>query len=104
MTRIKEIIALGEVADDLNDVKAFYDRLSPGLGDYFWDSLMADIESLYLYAGIHNKKLGYHRMISKRFPYSIYYGVRGDIARVIAVLPMRRDPAWIEKKIKIRNS
>ena len=103
MIRIKEIITLDEVADDLNNGKAFYDRLSPGLGDYFWDSLMADIESLYLYAGIHNKKLGYHRMISKRFPYAIYYDIKGDIARVIAVLPMRRDPAWIEKKVKNRK-
>lgn len=103
MTRIKEIITLDEVAADLNDGKSFYDGMSPGLGDYFWDSLMADIESLYLYAGIHNKKLGYHRMISKRFPYSIYYEVKGDVARVIAVLPMRRDPAWIEKKIKSRS-
>jgi hypothetical protein len=50
---------------------------------------MADIESLYPYAGIHNKKLGYHRMISRRFPYSIYYDVKGNVARVIAVLPMR---------------
>ena len=103
MTKLKEIIALDEVADDLCDGKSFYDRLSPGLGDYFWDSLIADIESLYLYAGIHNKKLGYHRMISRRFPYSIYYEINRDIARVIAVLPMRRDPAWIEKKIKGRS-
>ncbi len=103
MTRIREIITLDEVAEDLNDGKAFYDRLSPGLGDYFWDSLMADIESLYLYAGIHNKKLGYHRMISKRFPYSIYYEVKDDVARVIAVLPMRRDPAWIAKRVRSRK-
>jgi hypothetical protein len=103
MIRIKAIITLDEVAEDLNDGKAFYDRLSPGLGDYFWDSLMADIESLYLYAGIHNKKSGYYRLISRRFPYSIYYEVKGDIARVIAVLPMRRDPAWIEKKLKRRG-
>lgn len=48
MIRIREIITLDEVADDLNNGKAFYDRLSPGLGNYFWDSLMADIESLYL--------------------------------------------------------
>ncbi len=103
MIKIKTIITLDEVSKDLNDGKAFYDRLAPGLGDYFWDSLMADIESLYLFAGIHNKKSGYHRMISKRFPYSIYYEVKGDIARVIAVLPMRRDPAWIVKKLKRRS-
>ena len=48
MIRIKEIITLDEVAEDLNNGKAFYDRLSRGLGDYFWDSLMADIESYCL--------------------------------------------------------
>ncbi|MBC8181863.1 type II toxin-antitoxin system RelE/ParE family toxin [candidate division KSB1 bacterium] len=103
MIRIRGIITLYEVSEDLNDGKAFYDRRTPGLGDYFWDSLMADIESLYLFAGIHIKKSGYHRMISKRFPYSIYYEVKGDIARVVAVLPMRRDPAWIVKNLKRRS-
>ena len=83
MIRIKDIIILDEVTGDLNDGKAFYDRAKPGLGDYFWDSLIADIESLYLFAGIHNKKSSYHRMMSKRFPYSIYYEVKGDIARVM---------------------
>jgi hypothetical protein len=103
MIKIRDIITLAEVSDDLNDGKAFYDRRAPGLGNYFWDSLMADIESLYLFAGIHNKKLGYHRMISKRFPCSIYYDVQDDVARVVAVLPMRRNPAWIVKKLKGRS-
>ena len=103
MIRIKDIVTLDEVTGDLNDGKAFYDRVDSNLGDYFWDSLIADIESLYLFAGIHNKKSGYHRMVSKRFPYSIYYEVKDDIARVIAVLPMRRDPAWIVKKLKGRS-
>jgi len=103
MIRINEIITLEEVSGDLNDGKAFYDRQALGLGDYFWDSLMADIESLYLFAGIHNKKSGFHRMISKRFPYAIYYEVKANVARVVAVLPMRRDPAWIVKKLKKRS-
>ena len=41
--------------------------------DYFVDSLMADIESLHLYAGVHPKHFGYYRMIARRFPYAIYY-------------------------------
>lgn len=36
----------------------FYESQSPGLGRYFNDSLMADIESLQLYAGIHEKAFG----------------------------------------------
>ena len=52
---VKEVVILKEVADDLNDGKAFYDQRESGVGDYFWDSLFADIESLVIYAGIHNR-------------------------------------------------
>ncbi len=52
--KIRDVVALKEVANDLSDGKAFYDRIEAGAGDYFWDSLVADIESLIIYAGIHN--------------------------------------------------
>jgi len=39
---VREVVVLGEVADDLNEGKAFYDRQESGIGDYFWDSLVAD--------------------------------------------------------------
>ena len=101
--KIKDIVILKEVADDLNDGKYFYDQKEAGVGDYFWDNLIADIESLVIYAGIHSKKCGLYRMFSKRFPYAIYYEIEDEIARVIAVLPMRRDPEWIKKKLKERK-
>lgn len=100
---IKDVIILKEVSDDMNDGKAFYDQSEPGVGDYFWDSLLADIESLLLYAGIHRKEHGFYRMLAKRFPYTIYYDIVDDIACAIAVLPMRRNPAWIKTKIKHRS-
>ncbi len=101
--KIKDIVTLKEVANDLNDGKAFYDQREAGVGDYFWDSLVADIESLIIYAGIHNKRYGLHRMLAKRFPYAIYYEIENDIAYVVVVLPMRRDPTWIERKLKERS-
>ena len=64
--KIKDVVALKEVADDLSDGKAFYDRIEAGAGDYFWDSLVAGIESLIIYAGIHNKRHGLHRMLAKQ--------------------------------------
>ena len=91
------------MANDLNDGKTFYDQKEAGVGDYFWDSLVVDIESLIIYAGIHNKWYGLHRMLAKRFPYAIYYEIKDEIAYVIEVLPMRRDPAWIEKQLKERS-
>jgi hypothetical protein len=100
---VKDVIILKEVSDDMDDGKTFYDQREPGVGDYFWDSLLADIESLVLYAGIHRKEHGFHRMLAKRFPYAIYYDILDDIAYVVAVLPMRRTPAWIKSKTKGRS-
>ena len=31
-------------------------------------------------------------MFAKRFPYAVYYEIENEIAYVVAVLPMRRDP------------
>ena len=99
---VKDVVILKEVADDLNDGKAFYDQRESGVGDYFWDSLVADIESLIIYAGIHNRKYGLYRMLARRFPYAIYYEIVDEIAYVVAVLPMRRNPAWIKKRLEER--
>lgn len=101
--KVKDVVTLKEVANDLNDGKAFYDQREVGVGNYFWDSLVADIESLIIYAGIHNKKYGLYRMLAKRFPYAVYYEIENEIAYVVVVLPMRRDPAWIERKLKERS-
>jgi len=100
---VEGVSILKEVSDDLNEGKAFYDKKEPGIGDYFWDCLLADIESLLLYAGIHRKEHGFYRMFAKRFPYAIYYYIVDDIAYIVAVLPVRRNPARIKSKIKDRS-
>ena len=100
---IKDVLTLKEIAYDLNEGKEFYDQREAGVGDYFWDSVVADIESLIIYAGIHSIKYGLHRMLAKRFPYAIYYEIKDEIAYVVAVLPMRRDPLWIKRKIEERS-
>lgn len=101
--KIKDVFVLEEAVEDLNEGKAFYDHQESGVGNYFWDNLIVDIESLLIYGGIHLKKFGLYQMYSKRFPYAIYYEIRDKIAYVVAVLPMRRDPAWILKKINKRH-
>ena len=42
-------------------------------------------------------------MSSKRFPYSIYYDMDGEIVYIIAVLPMRKNPDWIMKIMSNRG-
>jgi hypothetical protein len=97
--KIRDIVILREALDDLNNGRLFYEHIQENIGGYFWDSLVSDIESLIIYAGVHTKIDDLYRMLSRRFPYAIYYQVEGEIVRVIAILPMRRDPVWIKKQL-----
>lgn len=101
--KAREVVILREVADDLNDGKIFYDQSEPGVGDYFWDSLLADIESLIIYAGIHSRAHGLYRMLARRFPYAVYYEIAAEVVYVVAVLPMRRSPEWVKRKLEDRG-
>ena len=85
---------------DLQGGKEFYDRQEPGVGDYFQDCLFCDIDSLVLYGGIHRRVFGYHRLLSRRFPYAIYYRVEGDLVIVYRVLDCRRDPEAIRRALE----
>jgi hypothetical protein len=67
-----KIFILPSALDDLAEGFIFYEKQESGLGDYFLNSLLADVDSLRLYAGIHRKAFGFHRLLSKRFPFAIY--------------------------------
>jgi hypothetical protein len=101
--RVNEIVLLNQAVEDLKDGEIFYNNTELGIGTYFWDSLISDIESLIIFAGIHPKKYGLFQMLSKRFPYSIYYEIVDSVAYVIAILPMRRNPSWISEELKNRH-
>lgn len=74
---------------------AFTTGRKKGVGDYFFDSLFSEIDSLVLHAGVHRIQFGFHRMLARRFPYAIYYRIVGSEAIVFRVLDCRRDPKWI---------
>ena len=85
---------------DLLEGYAFYEEQQAGIGEYFLDSLFADIDALALFAGIHPKPVGgFHRTLSKRFPFAIYYDMTGSTALVVAVLDCRQDPASIRERL-----
>ncbi len=58
------IIILEQASDDITEGKRFYNVNGINVGDYFFDSILADIESLKLYAGIHSRYSGLYRKIS----------------------------------------
>jgi hypothetical protein len=80
---------------DLAEGFRFYEQQEKELGIYFLDSLYSDIDSLKLYGGIHRKVFGHYRLLSKRFPFMIYYTMQGE-----QVLDCRRDPKRIRQKLR----
>jgi len=67
---------------DVESAQPFYETIQKHLRIYCTDSLLSDIESLPFDGGMHLKTGKYHRLLSKRLPFSIDYKVkknhRGD--------------------------
>jgi plasmid stabilization system protein ParE len=43
---------------------------------------------------------GYRRLLSRRFPYGVYYQVDHDEVQIYRVLDCRQDPSKIAKKLR----
>ena len=88
---------LPSALEDLYTGRNFYEQQEVGLGDYFLDSLFSDIDSLIIYAGVHENIMGYSRLLSVKFPYAVYYKIKNDTILIFRVLDLRQDPEQITK-------
>src|SRR5512137_125774 len=100
---MRRVVVLAEAAEDLGEAREFYDAREAGVGDYCITSLLADIESLALYHGIHWRQHGCFRMLASRFPFGIYNLEAEHETRVVAVLDLRRNPSWIRSQVTQRQ-
>ena len=100
---MKKVIVLADAAEDIEAARDFYETQEACVGEYCVGSLLADIESLGLFSGIHPLHFEFHRMSASRFPFGIYYREHGNEIQVFAVLDLRRNPNWIRKELKKRN-
>ena len=98
-----EVEVLEFAEQDIKDGIAFYEVRQAGLGEYFFDSISADVDSLSLYAGIHRQAHGFHRLLAHTFPFAIYYETYEDKARVWGIIDCRRNPAWIRRTLSDRR-
>lgn len=95
-----KIKILSSAVEDLHAGRLFYEMQAEGVGDYFFDALFSDIDSLVLFAGVHRKVYGFYRLLSRRFPYAVYYKMEGDLVVVWRVLDLRRDPSGIRQELQ----
>ena len=93
-----EILSTAE--DDLVDGYHFYENQEVGVGDYFLNTMFAEIDSHRLYAGTHRIFWGRYRMLSKTFPFGIFYTINGTSVQVRAVLDLRRHPSWLRRRAR----
>jgi hypothetical protein len=87
-----------------NDLVAgyhFYEAKEKGLGVYFLDSLYLDVERLRVTGGTHRKAYrDFHRALSEKFPFAIYYTVEDGVARIRAVVDCRSQPSKIHRHLR----
>ena len=69
----REVVFREEAVEDLDAAVAFYRSIDEVLGDHCFTSLIADIESLEFFAGVHPEHFGAFCLRAKRFPFNIYY-------------------------------
>jgi plasmid stabilization system protein ParE len=80
--------------DEFEDAAAWYESQRHGLGDQFFSEIGESIENAaerpkqypVVFADV-------RRTVCRRFPFAVYFRVRGDSLVVLAVFHGRRDPA-----------
>ena len=93
---------LRPAVEDLLAGHRFYDLRLSGLGTKFCKSLFAEIDSLGRRAGFHRRVFEYHRLLSKRFPYAIYYRIDGFEVVIRRIIDCRCDPSWVRAALRKR--
>lgn len=88
-----------EAGRDLLSGAQFYELQNRGLGEYFLDRILDDVDSLKSKAGIHEVAYGLHCKPATDFPFAIYYRVEGNVCVVVAILDARQDPASIKRRL-----
>jgi hypothetical protein len=99
---VDNIIALKQVEIDIAVSEKFYNKQNANLGSYFRSSIVSDIESLIVYAGIHQKHRDLYRLLATKFPYAIYYDIVKHTIIIYAVLDTRSNPKTINSLLNSR--
>jgi plasmid stabilization system protein ParE len=87
-------VVIGRKAtDDIAEARDWYETKDAGLGAEFMDEIGLVLSRIAEGPERFPILVGdARRALVKRFPYSIYFRVRGSDARIVAVLHQRRDP------------
>jgi plasmid stabilization system protein ParE len=82
---------------ELNEAAQYYELESPGLGAAFLTEVQRSAAAISQYPQAGQMVLGaVRRRLLRRFPYALLYRPKPDGIRILAVMNLRRRPAyWI---------
>lgn len=93
-------VRFGELAkDEIRNARAYLEQQQPGLGSQFATEISRSSDRIARQPLLYPVEKGEVRKhVMNRFPYTIRYVVRGDIALVVAVSHHSRRPEyWIDR-------
>jgi len=80
---------------ELNDAARYYALESPALGAAFLAEVRRCCDGIVEHPEAGQIALGsIRRRLLRRFPYAILYTIRPDVVRVLAVMNLKRRPAY----------
>lgn len=84
---------------ELNDATQYYELESPGLGAAFVAEVERCTEAIARHPEAGQTVVGaIHRRLVRRFPYGLLYTVKPDAVRILAVMNLKRRPAyWVRR-------
>lgn len=94
------VIFRPQAVEDVVEAAAWYEAHAPGLGEQLIEEILAAThraqENPELFRIVHRDNV--RRVLTKRFPYRIFFSVVGEILYVHAVLHgARHDRRWTER-------
>ena len=101
-----ELILRPEAEADALEAYRWYSEQLPGLGGEFLAEIDRALESILANPEAHQKQhREFRRVLTRRFPYAVFYAIRGDRIVVFAILHTARDPRlWKERGSIARDS
>ncbi len=100
----RQIVYLPAVRHDFVEALNYYDTLSPKLGNTFRDEFRRAEQSIE--AGFVTHKVvfqHYHRVLFRRYPYTLYYRVTDGRAVIVGLLYSRLAPETVKSALTFRT-
>lgn len=96
-----QLILRPEAEGDINNARKWYESQREGLGDEFLLAVEAQLAAIQRYPMAYRTIFQEVRhVLTKRFPYGIFFQVIDDAVIVIAVMHSKRNPAWWQGRMQ----